>query len=42
MFTWKIWGTNLPTLEIKADSFDDAIREARKINKKYDSGQIKE
>lgn len=42
MFTWKIWGTNLPVLEIKAYSFDDAIREARKIDKNYDTGQIKE
>ena len=42
MFTWKIWGIGLPVLEIKADSFDNAIHEARKIDKNYNTGQIKE
>lgn len=36
---WKVWGTNLKMLRIKADSFDDAIREARKINPNYDTAQ---
>lgn len=36
---WKVWGTNLPILEIKAESFDEVIRKARKINKNYDTAQ---
>lgn len=40
--TWKVWGINLPILEIKAENFNEAIREARKINKNYNSGQVKD
>ena len=29
---WIISGSNLPTLEIEADSFDEALKEARQIN----------
>ena len=32
----------LPTLEIIADSFDEALAIARKDNKNYVSGQVKE
>lgn len=39
---WIISGRNLPTLEIEADSFDEALKEARQINKNYDTGQVKE
>ena len=39
---WIISGYNLPTLEIVADSFDDALKEARKINENYNTGQVKE
>lgn len=39
---WIISGSNLPTLEIEADSFDEALKEARQINKNYDTGQVKE
>ena len=39
---WYIWGINLERLEIKANSFDEAIEEARKINKNYCIGQLKE
>ena len=35
MKTWYVWGINLPKLEIKANSFDNAIAQARKINKNY-------
>ena len=42
MKIWKIWGRNLQTLEIVADSFDDALKEARKVNKGYTTGQLKE
>ena len=41
MKTWYIWGINLPKIEIKADSFDNAISQARKINKNYNTGQLK-
>lgn len=39
---WIISGSNLPTLEIEADSFDETLKEARQINKNYDTGQVKE
>lgn len=42
MKVWKVWGINLPILEIEADCFDEAIRKARKINPNYCSGQIKD
>ena len=42
MKIWKIWGSNLPILEIVADSFDNALKEARKVNKEYNTGQLKE
>ena len=42
MKIWYIWGIGLERLEIKADSFDKAIEEARKINKNYYIGQLKE
>ena len=42
MKIWKIWGKNLQMLEIVADSFDDALKEARKVNKDYNTGQLKE
>ena len=42
MKIWYIWGIGLERLEIKADSFDKAIKEARKINKNYCIGQLKE
>ena len=41
MKTWYVWGINLPKLEIKANSFDNAIAQARKINKNYNTGQLK-
>ena len=39
---WIIKGKDLPTLEIIADSFDQALEIARKDNKNYVSGQVKE
>ena len=30
MKTWYVWGINLPKIEIKSDSFDNAIAQARK------------
>ena len=41
MKTWYVWGINLPKLEIKANSLDNAIAQARKINKNYNIAQIK-
>ena len=38
---WIIKGKDLPTLEIIADSFDEALEIARKENKNYVSGQVK-
>ena len=42
MKIWKIWGRNLQILEIVAVSFDKALKEARKVNKGYTTGQLKE
>ena len=41
MKIWKISGRNLQTLEIVADSFDEALKEARKLNNGYNTGQLK-
>lgn len=41
MKTWYVWGINLPKIEIKANSFDNAIAQARKINKNYNTGQLR-
>ena len=41
MKTWYVWGINLPKIVIKADSFDNAIAQARKNNKNYNTGQLK-
>ena len=41
MKTWYVWGINLPKLEIKANNLDNAIAQARKINKNYNIGQLK-
>ena len=38
----KILGIGLERLEIKANSFDEALKEARKINPNYNTGQLKE
>ena len=38
---WIIKGKDLPTLEIIADSFDEALEKARKVNQGYISGQVK-
>ena len=40
--TWLISGSDLPTLEIVADSFDAALAEARKVYASYNTGQVKE
>ena len=42
MKIWYIWGVGLERLEIKANSFDEAIEKARKINQNYSIGQLKE
>ncbi len=43
MKTWLVWGDDsLPQIEIKADNFDKAIEVARKIDKNYYIGQLKE
>ena len=39
---WKITGSGLKPLYIKADSFDEAIAKARKVNEKYCGGQVVE
>ena len=41
MKTWYVWGINLPKIKIKANSFDIAIAHSRKINKNYNTGQLK-
>ena len=42
MKIWYIWGIGLERLEIKANNFDEALKEARKINPHYNTGQLKE
>ena len=37
---WKITGRNLKDVFIEADSFDEAIEKARKINPGYNGGQV--
>ena len=39
---WIIEGKDIPTLEIIADSYDEALAIARKVNKNYVGGQVKE
>lgn len=38
--TWKISGKNLKDLFIEAESYDEALAKARKINWNYSCGQI--
>lgn len=42
MFIWRIWGWELPALEIEAESFDEALRIARSIHIGYNSGKVVE
>ena len=46
MMIWSVWGyednIKLPDLLIAANSFDEAIREARKKSPNYDAGQVTE
>lgn len=35
MHIWKIWGTNLVPLYIRAESLDEALSTARKVNENY-------
>ena len=48
IYTWKIDGTQyperieLPSLFIQSESFDDALKQARLINRWYCAGQIVE
>lgn len=42
MKVWKIWGNDLPYLYIEADTFDEALKKAREINKKYNTGQLQD
>lgn len=40
MKVWAISGGGLPTIYIKADSFDDAIKQARQIDSRYCGGYV--
>lgn len=40
IYTWKITGRKLPPLYIPATSFDEALAEARKVDRDYCTGQI--
>ena len=42
IYTWKISGIGLPILFIPAASFDEALAEARKLDRNYCIGQIVE
>ena len=39
---WLIWGVGLDKIEVQASSFDEALAIARKINRNYSGGKIKE
>ena len=41
-YEWNVTGCELLELYIDAESFDDAIAEARKINPNYNTGQVVE
>ena len=41
MNIWIIWSSELPEIEIEANSFDEAIKKARNINPNYNTGQLK-
>lgn len=36
---WAVWGANEPVLRIAADSFDDAIAQARKVSQNYNTAR---
>ncbi len=38
-WVWAVWGGNEPPLRIAAQSFDEAVAEARKVNPKYNAAQ---
>ena len=42
MKTWYIWGLYLPVLLIEANTFDEALEEARRINPNYNIGKLRE
>lgn len=42
MKTWLVSGIGLEVIEVKASNFDEALEIARKINRNYCSGKIKE
>ena len=42
MKTWIVWGIGLEKIEIVAYDFDSAIEKARKINRNYNIGQLKD
>ena len=42
MKTWIVWGIGLEKIAIVAYDFDSAIEKARKINRNYNIGQLKE
>ena len=39
---WYIWGLFLPVLLIEANTFDEALEEARRINPNYNTGQLRD
>lgn len=41
MHIWKIWGTNLVPLYIRAESLDEALSTARKVNENYCVCQVR-
>ena len=44
ILTWNIWystiGFSLPVIQVEAATFDDALEIARKVDRRYDTGQI--
>lgn len=40
MHTWEITGINLPPIIVEAESFDDALKQARRIEDNYCGGRV--
>lgn len=39
---WIIYGAELEPIKVKADSFDEAIKKARRIDKRYCGGYVED
>lgn len=40
MHAWEIFGIDLPSIIVEAESFDDALKQARRIDDNYCAGRV--